>query len=264
MASPSQGGLAGRVAIITGGSRGIGLACAAELTNNGAKVIITGRDGKSLAAAQSVLGKDGMTFAGDASKDADIEACVDQVMSRYGRIDILVNNAGGPLEFAPLLEQKVEVLDATWAFNLRGPYLWIRSAWHRSMKEHGGVVLNISSLGGITLQSGMGAYSLCKAALLHMTRSLAAELGPKVRVNAIAPGIIATDATADFIAGGGPAMAARLPMQRFGKAEDIANACRFLVSDDSSWITGETLVIDGGSLVQWGRLRSAAAGKKDA
>lgn len=252
---------AGRVAVITGGSRGIGLACAAELAGAGAKVAITGRSRESLQAAQASLGEQCMIFEGDASKAEDIDACLRKVMQRFGRIDILVNNAGGPLEMGAMVDVPVANLDATWELNLRGPFLWIQGAWLLWMREHGGVVLNMASLGGISLQPGMGAYSLSKAAMLHMTRILAAELSPKVRVNAIAPGVVSTDATADFIAAGGPAMASRLPLQRFGNVQDIADACRFLVSDKSSWTTGETLVIDGGSLVQWGRIRSAPAKK---
>jgi NAD(P)-dependent dehydrogenase (short-subunit alcohol dehydrogenase family) len=254
-------GILGRVAVITGGSRGIGLACAAELAGAGARVVITGRNRKSLETARATLGEDCMIFEGDASNADDIDACMKQAMERYGRVDILVNNAGGPLEFGAMLDLPVANLDATWELNLRGPYLWIQAAWRLWMREQGGVILNIASLGGISLHPRMGAYSISKAALLHMTRILAAELAPKVRVNAIAPGIVRTDATADFIESGGRSMAARLPMERFGHAEDIADACRFLVSDKSSWITGETLVIDGGSLVQWGRIHSAPAAK---
>jgi NAD(P)-dependent dehydrogenase (short-subunit alcohol dehydrogenase family) len=259
----STDGISGRVALITGGSRGIGLACAAELARAHAHVVITGRNRNSLEAARATLGEQCMICEGEASNADDIDACMEQAMQQYGRIDILVNNAGGPLELGSMLELPVANLDATWELNLRGPYLWIQAAWQLWMREHGGVILNIASLGGISLQPGMGAYSITKAALLHMTRILAAELAPKVRVNAIAPGIVRTDATADFITSGGPSMAARLPMQRFGRVEDIADACRFLVSDKSSWITGETLVIDGGSLVQWGRLRSAPAAKRE-
>jgi NAD(P)-dependent dehydrogenase (short-subunit alcohol dehydrogenase family) len=256
-------GISGRVALITGGSRGIGLACATELAGVGARVVITGRNRKSLEAARAMLGDQCMIFEGDASNADDIDACMKQAMELYGRIDILVNNAGGPLELGAMLDLPVANLDATWKLNLRGPYLWIQATWRQWMSEHGGVILNIASLGGISLQPGMGAYSITKAALLHMTRILAAELAPTVRVNAIAPGIVRTDATADFIESGGASMVARLPMQRFGKAQDIAEACRFLVSDKSSWITGETLIIDGGSLVQWGRLRSAPAAEKE-
>jgi NAD(P)-dependent dehydrogenase (short-subunit alcohol dehydrogenase family) len=253
---------AGRVAVITGGSRGIGLACAAELAGAGARVVITGRNRASLEAARAALGERCLTFEGDAAKPEDIDACLNLAMRTHGRIDMLVNNAGGPLEFGALMDLPVANLDATWNLNLRGPYLWIQAAWRLWMREHGGVVLNIASLGGISLQPGMGAYSVSKAALLHLTRILAAELAPKVRVNAIAPGIVATDATAEFIAAGGPALPARLPLQRFGNSQDIADACRFLLSEKSSWITGETLVIDGGSLVQWGRIRGAPPAKQ--
>jgi NAD(P)-dependent dehydrogenase (short-subunit alcohol dehydrogenase family) len=248
---------AGRVAVITGGSRGIGLACAAELVGAGAHVMITGRNRAALDTARAALGPACLTFEGDAAKQEDIDACLGEVMRTHGRIDMLVNNAGGPLQFGALVDLPVANLDATWNLNLRGPYLWIQAAWRLWMGEHGGVVLNMASLGGLSLQPGMGAYSLSKAALIHMTRILAAELAPKVRVNAIAPGIVATDATAEFIAAGGPALPSRLPLQRFGDAQDIADACRFLLGEKSSWITGETLVIDGGSLVQWGRIREA-------
>lgn len=224
-------------------------------------MVITGRSLESLEAARARLGERASVVAGDATSAEHAEGAVRHALERFGRLDILVNNAGGPLQVGPMLELPVANLDATWALNLRAPYLWIRAAWHAWMREHGGVVLNIASLGGISLQPGMGAYSLSKAALLHMTRILAAELGPKVRVNAIAPGIVRTDATAGFIEAAGPSTPLRLPTQRFGNPEDIASACRFLVSEQSSWITGETLVIDGGSLVQWGRIRDSAAKK---
>ncbi len=261
-AARASGEFAGRVAVVTGGSRGIGLACATELVRSGASVMITGRNRKSLEAARATLGSRCFIFEGDASKEDAINTCLQQAMNLQGRIDILVNNAGGPLQFGAMLDLPVANLDATWELNLRGPYLWIQAAWRLWMREHGGVVLNIASLGGISLQPGMGAYSVSKAALLHMTRILAAELSPKVRVNAIAPGIVTTHATADFVAAGGPAMASRLPLQRFGNPKEIADACCFLVSDKSSWITGETLVIDGGSLVQWGRIRGASPARK--
>jgi NAD(P)-dependent dehydrogenase (short-subunit alcohol dehydrogenase family) len=250
------------VAVITGGSRGIGLACAVELAGAGASVVITGRNAASLEAARKRIGPRCATVAGDAASAEAAEACMKHALERFGRIDILINNAGGPLKVGPMLELPVANLDSTWELNLRGPYLWIRSAWHLWLREHGGVVLNIASLGGVSLQPGMGAYSVSKAGLLHMTRILAAELAPRVRVNAIAPGIVKTDATAGFIEASGPSTPLRLPLQRFGEPGDVASACHFLVSDQSSWITGETLVIDGGSLVQWGRIREASAAKK--
>jgi NAD(P)-dependent dehydrogenase (short-subunit alcohol dehydrogenase family) len=255
-------GIAGRTAVITGGSRGIGLACAQQLARAGARVLITGRNRESLEAARATIDGECAIVVGDAASAEHADAAVKQALEKFGRVDILINNAGGPLKIGPLLELGVENLDRTWELNLRGPYLWIRAAWQQWMREHGGVVLNIASLGGVSLQPGMGAYSASKAALLHMTRILAAELSPRVRVNAIAPGIVRTDATAGFIEASGPSTPLRLPLQRFGEPDDIAGACLFLVSERSAWITGETLVIDGGSLVQWGRIKDTSAGKK--
>jgi NAD(P)-dependent dehydrogenase (short-subunit alcohol dehydrogenase family) len=224
-------------------------------------VIITGRNREALEAARAQVGAACSVVAGDAASAQHAQAGVKHALERCGRLDFLINNAGGPLEIGPMLDLPTGNLDSTWELNLRGPYLWIRAAWHGWMREHGGVVLNVASLGGISLQPGMGAYSISKAALLHMTRILAAELAPRVRVNAIAPGVVRTDATAAFIEASGPSTPMRLPLQRFGDPADIAAACRFLVSERSSWITGETLVIDGGALVQWGRIRDTTARK---
>jgi 3-oxoacyl-[acyl-carrier protein] reductase len=122
------------------------------------------------------------------------------------------------------------------------------------MKEHGGVVLNNASLGAFALFPNMGAYNSSKAALVHLTRVLAAELGPKVRVNAVAPGLIKTEMSRRAWSRIEEKFAARLPLERLGEAEDVARAALFLLGDDSSWITGETLVVDGGTIVQWGKL----------
>jgi NAD(P)-dependent dehydrogenase (short-subunit alcohol dehydrogenase family) len=154
-----------------------------------------------------------------------------------------------------MMELPMEIIDKTWEFNLRGPLVWIRAAWNAGgMKDTGGVVLNMASLGGISLQPLMGPYNTAKAGLIHMTRILAAELGPRVRVNAIAPGLVRTDATAEVFAQEA-ALAARSPMGRLGEPEDISNAVLFLVSNASSWVTGETLAVEGGALVQWGRIK---------
>lgn len=243
----------GKVAIITGGSRGIGRACAAAFIAAGASVVITGRDTGSLAVAAAQLGPRASTFAGDAADPQVAEQCVAQALAAHGRLDILVNNAGGPPDDGPLLDVPPEVLEETWRFNVAGPLAWTRAAWRAAMRERGGVVLNIGSIGGLTTPRAMGAYALCKAAVHHMTRVLAAELGPGVRVNAIAPGITRTAATARATVHEA-AIRKRLPLERIGEPEDIAKAALFLVSDASSWITGEILLVDGGTMVQWGRL----------
>lgn len=260
-------GLSGKVAVVTGASRGIGFACARDLKDAGAKIAITGRDKAKLEEARSMLGPDTLIFAGDAADEVAADECMRAVKKTFGRVDILVNNAGGTLKFGPMMELPMDIIDATWRFNLRGPLVWVRAAWNEGgMKDTGGVVLNMASLGGISLQPLMGPYNTAKAGLIHMTRILAAEMGPRVRVNAIAPGLIRTDATAEVFAQEA-ALAARSPMGRLGEPEDISKAVLFLVSDASSWITGETLAVEGGALVQWGKIRGwppqGAAAKAD-
>ena len=254
--------LSGKVAVITGASRGIGFACARDLADSGAKIAITGRDRASLEKAKAELGGDTLIFSGDAGDEAAAQACMAEAKAKFGRVDILVNNAGGTLKDGALLELPMDVIDETWRLNLRAPLIWARAAWEQGgMKDSGGVILNMSSLGGISLQPLMGAYNTAKAGLNHMTRILAAELGPRVRVNAIAPGLIRTDATAHVFAHEA-ALAPRSPMGRLGEPEDISNAVLFLVSDASSWITGETLAVDGGALVQWGKIKGWPPEKK--
>jgi len=247
--------LSGKVAIVTGASRGIGFACASDLVKAGAKVAITGRDQKTLEKAKQALGPDTLIFAGDAADEDAAQHCAAAVTEKLGRIDILVNNAGGTLKDGPMAELPMDVIDATWRLNLRSPLVWTRACWSAGgMRETGGVVLNMASLGGLTLQPLMGAYNVAKAGLVHMTRVLAAEMGPKVRVNAVAPGLVRTDATAHVFEMEA-ALASRSPSGRLGEPEDISNAVLFLVSDASSWITGETLAVDGGALVQWGKIK---------
>lgn len=244
----------GRTAIVTGGSRGIGLAIGRELAAHGVRVTLVGRDQTTLDAAVAGMPDRLNAFAGDASDPAVAAACVAAVIAREGRLDILVNNAGGPPGPKALLDLAPDVFTDTLRFNLEGPLNWTREAWRAWMSEHGGAVLNIASIGGLTQPRLMGAYAVAKAGLLQMTRVLAAELGPRVRVNAIAPGIVRTDATA-MVMDGAAAMAAGLPMERVGEVDDVAKAARFLVSDEASWITGDTLTIDGGTLVASGKLK---------
>jgi NAD(P)-dependent dehydrogenase (short-subunit alcohol dehydrogenase family) len=148
-----------------------------------------------------------------------------------------------------------EDFEATLRLNLTAPLFWSQYVWQAHMKDHGGVILNISSLGGFALHPHMGAYLTSKAGLVHLTRTLAAELGPQVRVNAIAPGLVKTEMSSSAWRGNEDRWARRLPMQRLGEAQDIADSALFLVSEDSSWITGETLIVDGGTAVHTGRPR---------
>ena len=250
-----MGKLDDRVAIVTGGSRGIGYSIADELIREGARVMITGRNADSLASAAAVLGPAAATFVGEAGDRASARECIAEVMRRFGRIDILVNNAARDIQSGPTMAMPLDDFTSTYEVNVFAPLHWTQLAWQAHMEKNGGVVLNVASLGAISLQPNMGAYLSSKAALLHLTRILAAELGPRVRVNALAPGLIKTEMSSSAWLNNEERFAGNLPLERLGEAEDVARAALFLITDDSSWVTGETLVIDGGALIQWGKPR---------
>lgn len=242
--------LDGKVALVTGGSRGIGKAIAKAFHDAGAKVMISARKADELVHAARELGADVAYCAGNAGDEEQARACVDATLQRFGALDILVNNAATNPYAGPLIEADLPRFDKTVQVNLRGPFVWTQLAWRHWMKDHGGVVLNISSVGGLQTSPLLGVYNITKAALIHMTRQLAAELGPKVRVNAIAPGLVQTDfARLLWEEGRGELVAERYPLKRLGRPEDVAAAALFLASDAASWMTGHTLVIDGGGLV---------------
>lgn len=248
--------LSGKTALITGGSQGIGLAIAQAFIQEGAKVVITGRTQSALDQAVELLGADrALACAGDVRDRAHTQATVAAALQRFGRIDILVNNAALERSSGPAISTSLDEFEETYAVNVFAPLYWTQQVWQASMQIHGGNVLMISSLGSISLYANMGAYMTSKAALNHLTRVLAAEVGPGVRVNAILPGLIKTEMSRKAWEPYEERFARNLPMERLGEPEDIAKAAVFLASDDSSWITGESLLIDGGTLIQWGRLR---------
>ena len=238
-----------RVALITGGSRGIGLAIAQEMAAGGARVMISSRKADVLQAAVATLDGDGAWFAANAGDPDDARACVDATIERFGRIDILVNNAATNPYMGTMIDIDRPRLDKTISVNWAGPLMWTQLAWQASMQQHGGSVLNIASIGGMSVETSIGAYNATKAALLHMTRTLAAELAPSVRVNAIAPGLVKTDMARALWETHEAAIAKTLPLHRLGEPGDIARAAVFLCSDAASWITGSSLVVDGGALL---------------
>lgn len=244
-----------KVAIITGGSRGIGFAIADRFLAEGARVMITGRNETPLESAGKRLGQGAVTMTGDAANEGHARECVDEVMRQFGRIDILVNNAAMDPQSEATISMPPAEFEATLRLNLTAPLFWSQRVWEAHMRDHGGVILNIASLGGFALHPEMGAYLTSKAGLVHLTRTLAAETGPQVRVNAIAPGLIKTEMSSSAWRGNEERWARRLPMERLGEAEDVAASALFLASEDSSWITGETLVLDGGTAVSTGRPR---------
>jgi NAD(P)-dependent dehydrogenase (short-subunit alcohol dehydrogenase family) len=242
--------LDGRVALITGGSRGIGLAIAREMSASGAQVMVSSRKADALAAAVASLPGEGAWFAANAGEPDEAEACVAATMERFGRIDVLVNNAATNPYMGTTIDIDRPRLDKTISVNWAGPLMWSQLAWRAWMQEHGGSILNIASIGGLSVETSIGAYNATKAALLHLTRTLAAELAPGVRVNAIAPGLVKTDMARALWEPNEEAIARVMPLARLGEPADIAHAAVFLASEQASWITGTTTVVDGGALLR--------------
>lgn len=238
--------LTGKVALVTGASKGIGLAIAKSLAESGAKVMLSSRKEDQLRVAASTINGDIEVFAANAGDFDAASRCIDATIERFGALDILVNNAATNPYFGKTLGVDEGRFDKTFDVNVKAPLFWSKMAHERWMKDHPGVILNIASVGGMRAEVGLGVYNLTKAALIHMTRQLASELGPS-RVVGIAPGLVKTDFAAVLVDNFGETLAARLPTKRLGEPEDIANLATFLVSDAASWITGETYVIDGGA-----------------
>jgi NAD(P)-dependent dehydrogenase (short-subunit alcohol dehydrogenase family) len=244
--------LDGKVALVTGASKGIGRAMAKAFAEAGAKVMLSSRKLDQLEAAAATIDGDTAVFAANAGDTDAAEACVRATIERFGGLDILVNNAATNPHFGRTLDIDEGKFDKTFQVNLKGPLFWAAAA-HRlaNWRERPGVILNISSVGGLRAEGGLGVYNLSKAALIHMTRQLASEIGPS-RVVGIAPGLVQTDFAAVLVENFGDQLRAQLPLKRLGEPEDIANLALFLVSDAASWITGETFVIDGGAGVRAG------------
>jgi NAD(P)-dependent dehydrogenase (short-subunit alcohol dehydrogenase family) len=243
----------GKVALVTGASRGIGKAIATSLAHSGASVMLSSRKIDALEEAAAEIraggGGDVAVFAANAGEPDQAEACVVATVERFGSVDILVNNAATNPYFGPTLEIDTGRFDKTVAVNWRGPLVWTQAAWRASMSDQGGAVLNIASVGGLSVETHIAVYNGTKAALLHLTRSLAAEMAPGVRVNALAPGLVKTDMARALWEPNEEAVARHMPLRRLGEPVDIANAAVFLCSDAASWITGATLVVDGGALL---------------
>jgi NAD(P)-dependent dehydrogenase (short-subunit alcohol dehydrogenase family) len=244
--------LTGKTAIVTGASKGIGRAMSAALAAAGANVMLTSRKQDALdEAAGSMAGSAGTvaTFAANAGDPDAAQACVAATVERFGGLDVLVNNAATNPYAGPILDVDLPRWDKTFQVNVRGPLVWIQAAWQAGMRESGGSVINVASIGGIRNSGFIGVYNVTKAALIHLTKGLAAEMGPRVRVNAIAPGLVKTDFARALWESGGDEIGQGLPLGRLGVPEDLAGAALFLASDMSAWLTGHTLVVDGGALV---------------
>jgi NAD(P)-dependent dehydrogenase (short-subunit alcohol dehydrogenase family) len=239
--------LAGHVAIVTGASRGIGFAIAQRFVAEGAKVCITGRDAAALDTAVKDLGGPdvaiGVAGKGD---NADHRAeVVDTVLGAFGPVTLLVNNIGINPAYGPLGSLDLGAARKMLDVNLLGTLGWVQEALRGGLTE-GGSIINISSISGVRPAPGIGFYGVTKAALIHLTEELAVELAPKVRVNAVAPAVVKTRFATALYEGREDEVAAKYPLKRLGIPEDVAGTVAFLCSRDAEWITGQTIVIDGG------------------
>jgi NAD(P)-dependent dehydrogenase (short-subunit alcohol dehydrogenase family) len=237
-----------QVAIVTGASRGIGFAIAQRFVAEGAKVCITGRDAAALDnAAKDLGGPDVAIGVAGKGDDADHRAeVIDTVLGAFGPITTLVNNIGINPAYGPLQSLDLTAARKMLDVNVLGTLGWVQEALRGGLAEQGGAIVNISSVSGVRPAPGIAFYGVTKAALIHLTEELAVELAPAVRVNAVAPAVVKTRFATALYEGREDAVAATYPLQRLGVPEDVAGAVAFLCSRDAAWITGQTIVIDGG------------------
>jgi len=241
--------LAGRVAIVTGGTRGIGLASARLLAEDGASVVVSGRDAGRLDAAVKeleALGVAALGIAADAAKREDCDRLVEAAKERFGRIDVLVNNAGMTRDQL-LVRMKDDDWDQVLDVNLRGVFLMTRAAAKVMMRQKSGRIINITSTAGAMGNAGQVNYSAAKAGVIGLTKAAARELAHwNILVNAVAPGLIDTDMTATIPAEARQALLDQVPLKRIGVAREVAEMVRFLAGDGGAYITGQTIHVNGG------------------
>ena len=241
--------LSGKVAIVTGASRGIGRTIALALVAQGAKVVASARNAEALdnlVAEIEGQGGEAIAVAGDVASGTDAARLIEQAVAAYGQIDILVNNAGITRD-GLLLRMKDEDWDAVIDTNLKGAFLCIRAAAKVMSKQRSGRIINISSVVGEMGNAGQANYCSSKAGLLGLTKSVARELARRnITVNAITPGFIVTDMTDGMTDKARESMTEQIPLGRLGEADDVANAVIFLASDQSSYVTGQVLGVNGG------------------
>ena len=241
-------GLAGKVAVVTGGSRGIGFGIAQRLVEEGVKVCLTARKPESLEEAVGALGgeRSAIGVAGKADDPEHREEAVRRTIETFGSLDLLVNNAGINPVAGPLIDFDLGAARKTVEVNALGALAWAQAAYRAWMQEHGGAVVNISSVSGVKPAPMIGMYGASKAMLISLTETLAVELGPSIRVNAVAPAIVKTAFAEALYAGREEEVAAGYPLRRLGVPEDVAGAVAYLLSDDAAWVTGQTITLDGG------------------
>lgn len=245
--------LLGKSALVSGASRGIGKAVAAELLRRGANVLITARKPEPLeeaAAELRALGHRGevSALAGNSGDPDSRAAAVGRVVSEFGSLDILINNTGINPVYGSLMDADLEAVRKIFDVNVVAALGYVQEAYKAWMRDHGGAVVNVASVAGLRSTGVIAAYGASKAALIRLTDELAWQLGPNIRVNAVAPGVIKTKFADALYSADEERAASVYPMKRLGAPEDVAQLIGFLVSDEAKWITGETIRVDGGLL----------------
>jgi NAD(P)-dependent dehydrogenase (short-subunit alcohol dehydrogenase family) len=244
-----------RTVIVTGASRGIGKASAVAFAAEGCNLVLTSRKIETLdevAAEITARFPDVgvLTHAAHAAEPDQAAAVVEAAMARFGAIDVLVNNAGTNPYFGPLMDIDPVRAEKTVRLNQFGPVLWTQLVYKASMAQRGsGVIVNVASVGGVLTEPGIGYYNATKAAVIHLTRQMAAELAP-VRVNAVAPGIVRTHLARGLWESNEDYLNDKLPLGRIGEPDDIADVITFLAGPASRWMTGQSLVVDGGAQIR--------------
>lgn len=241
----------GAVAVVTGASRGIGLGIARRLVDEGARVVVTGRKPEPLADAVEQLGGPGCALgvAGNAADEAHQDEVLAAARETFGGLDLLVNNTGINPVYGPMVDTDLAAARKIMEVNVLAAFSWTQKAVKAGLgggAERPGAVVNVASIAGLGATGSIGWYAVSKAALIHLTVELGYQLGPEVRVNAVAPAVVKTRFAEALYADREDAVAAAYPMKRLGVPEDVAGAVSFLLSRDASWITGQTLVVDGG------------------
>lgn len=237
----------GRVAIVTGASRGIGLGIAERLVADGAKVLITARKVDALEEAVATLGEENASFlAGSGDDVGHQQEAVATAVERFGRLDFLVNNTGINPVYGRMIDIDLEAAAKIFAVNVLSAVSWTQQAYQAWMGEHGGAVVNVASVAGLKPAPNIGMYGASKAALIHVTEELAVELGPDIRVNAVAPAVVKTKFAKALYEGREEQVSEPYPLKRLGLPEDIAGIAAFLLSEDAAWLTGQTITADGG------------------
>lgn len=238
----------GRVAIVTGASRGIGLGVAERLVAEGARVTITARKQEALDEAVATLGgpEVALAVAGKADDAGHQADAIARTIDTFGSLDLLVNNTGVNPVYGPMIEIDLDAARKIFEVNVLSALSWTQAAYRAWMAEHGGAVVNVASVAGLKPAPGIGFYGASKAMLNHITQELAVELGPTIRVNAVAPAVVKTRFATALYEGREEEVASTYPLKRLGVPEDIGSVVAFLLSEDAAWLTGQIIVVDGG------------------